>query len=190
MPFFYFLSFLALLFVAFLLLVGWFVAVVLLVKGRQKQSRSQVWVAGASLSLISLMGMGLAYACLAPPNANLAYKDSFGVAPSKDVTELQASEDSFGDYTQIYLRFKTSPKTIQTITAKGWKVGNPNEWANSDGEISRGDSAPDWWKPKLNAQTQVFSAEKRLGHFSSFEQETLIYDAGTGEAFYDYDGLD
>ena len=113
------------------------------------------------------------------------------------MTELRSSDDTFGDYSVVYLKFKASPATIQRLTAKGFGdgftgedlMGENSNW-DSKGLYYHGEDTPDWWRPQRTATTRVFYAEKRLGHFNTQENETLIYDAASYQAYYSYDGLD
>ena len=188
---------LVLLCVAALLAAVWLVSLVFFLKGRKKGSRSQMWIAGVPLVLLSGLGLWLAYLTLAPPNPTYAYKDAFGAPPSNDVTEMRSSDDTFGDYSVIHLKFKASPTTIQRLTAKGFGkgftgkdlMGENSNW-DAQGIYYHDEDTPEWWRPERTATTKVFYATKRLGHFNSLEDETLIYDSNTNQAYYYYHGID
>ena len=183
-------SYLALGMLVFLLTLGWFGSLALLVKGRRKQSRGQAWFGGVAMILVSLPGLYLLYP--APLDSAIAYKDAFGMAPSSDVTALRSATDGFADWDTVHLGFKVSPNTIQRITAKGWSSDSTGESVNwrPDGSYYHDEDTPEWWRPRKTATTRIYFATKRLGHYSTQEEETLIYDAGTQQAYYWYHGLD
>lgn len=190
MPFGYFFSFLVLAMLVLMILVGWFGALALLVKGRRKQSRWQAWLGGAGMALIPLPGIWLLYLFLAPPNPAIAYKDAFGAAPSSDVTELRSSEDGFADWSTVYLKFKASPATIERLTTRGWKKYGEVIQSEKDKAESRTEEMPGWWNLGDADKIQVFSAQKRRKDFSTQSDESLYYDPKKGEAFYSYEGMD
>lgn len=146
-------------------------------------------VGGTTFVLISIFGGMNFLALQAPSDPARTYQYSFGgQRPPSDVTNLQSSE-SYGSDTRIFLAFKASPATISRIKSADWKWRDANDWAKYGGENNYGEPMPAWWTPKKTARTQVFEQRNRTGDFLT-EDETLIYDVGTGQAYYSYHSVD
>lgn len=189
-------EFFGILLILFLLAVApvvfWLGSLALFIVGRKRQSRLQSWLGGAAFALVSGAGLWFIYLCAFPPpsDSTNVYRAAFE-APSRDVTALQSSEDGFRDWSSAHLKFRAAPQTIERITAPGWRPIAAKDWKDV-GAFSRDEEAPKWWRPQSSPTTRVFYfyATKRLGHYSNMEDETLIYDAATHQAYYSYNGVD
>lgn len=142
-------------------------------------------VSGITFVLISIFG-GMNYLAFhTPPNPANVYAAAFdGRTPSSDVTNLR-SDTSYGSDTRIFLAFKASAATIKNIKSEGWKWRDADDWAQYGGANNNGEAKPDWWTPQKTARTQVFERMNRTGDFMT-EDETLIYDVATRQAYYSY----
>jgi hypothetical protein len=122
------------------------------------------------------------YLYVSRPSAT--FEGVLGFPPSSDVTSLQTSLFFLGDSGVAYLRFKASPATIQWIVARGLTP----IVAGTRGPATTSGKPPSWWRPPT-APTAAY-----LGNFEerSFtrEEEYLIYDPVTGEAYFRFLGVD
>lgn len=121
------------------------------------------------------------------------YEIAFGSPPSADVINIKSSYYYFADTGITYLKFNASPSTISRLTAKGWTrlkgQGLKDASASYNTNVSGEDETPNWYKPTVTKTTVIYTAKKRFGDFAT-EDETLIYDGATHEAYYDFLGID
>jgi hypothetical protein len=108
-----------------------------------------------------------------------------GFSPPPDVTSLQSSEWILGDSGVVYLRFKASPATIQRIVARGLLLVGP-----SNEPSTTSDSPPSWWQPPIMGAMAYYADFAGQRHGFASEDEYLIYDPATGEAYYRFVGID
>ncbi len=143
-----------------------------------------MWGSAITFVLISIFG-GMNYLAfhVAPDPAQI-YQDAFARKPPRDVTNLRCDTD-YGSDTRIFLAFQASAETIKRIESDNWKWRDAESWAEFGGENNYGTSKPDWWNPRLSARTQVYERINRTGDFMT-EDERLIYDVGTQQAYYSY----
>lgn len=183
-----FLSFIILA-IAALLCVIWLGALIFFIVGYRQRARTKMWVSGTIFVLISIFG-GMNYLAFhAPRDPADTYAAAFGgSSPPRDVTNLR-SDTSYGSDTRIFLAFKASPATIKNIKSDGWKWSDADDWAKYGGANNYGESKPAWWTPKKTARTQVFQRMNHTGDFMT-EDETLIYDVGSQQAFYSYHSVE
>lgn len=177
-----------------LLLIGlfgalWCGTLVLVFVGKARQSKLLKNCGKVSFTISTAAGLWCAFSFMqdyvSPPSPSSVYKLAFGLEPSSDVANIKATLNGFGDNTQIYLRFRASPQTIQRIAGIGLKPASHQKaewqgpWINS--------YSPLWWKPAVTESTDFYIATHRAGRYV-FEKELLCYNRQTKIAFYQYNG--
>ena len=115
------------------------------------------------------------------------YEHSFGFSPTPDVQIIRSSWRDDGDSRTKYLKFQADQSTIDRIIAERALLPQESATPSSRREDP---SWWDWWrdpKRRLVYSYNPFSRAGRGGELS-FEDEVLIYDATTREAYYRYYG--
>lgn len=170
--------------IAALLCLLWLGSLIFFIVGCRQRARTKMWVSGILFVSISIFGGMNYFAFHARPDPAQIYQSAFGSQPPGDVTSLR-SDTSYGSDTRIFLAFKASQATIKRIKSDGWKWRDAENWAEYGGANNYGEPKPDWWNPRLSARTQVYERMNRTGDFM-MEDERLIYNVGTRQAYYSY----
>lgn len=185
--------FLIWLFLAAIYGLFWLLFLVLSVSGRRKKSHLLTWIGGIPLALstgfiVFCVGM-LAYGFISMSKPANVYELSFGVQPPADVTNMQSSYWCFADTGTAFLKFNTSPRTVNKLTAKGWVRLTGQKLQEESFSNFLGAETPSWWKLSKSKSTLVYTAENRFRSFAG-ESEVLTYDANTKQVHYAFIGID
>ena len=166
------------------------ISLVVFVIGWRKKNRTLKYLGGVPFGILASLGTFFCalflWSLIATDNPRNVYQDTFGFAPSSDVANLNSSYFMFGDSASTYLYFKASPATIKRIAANGLKRIPSSQY---DSYLS---DAPSWWKPRVTKTTQIFVSSHHGGASSTEteDDETLLYDPATRDAYYSYIGID
>ncbi|MEO6908395.1 MAG: hypothetical protein ABI210_10945 [Abditibacteriaceae bacterium] len=171
----------------------WLIFLTLFIVGKIKKSRVLSWIGGVPLTLSTVFAViflgaivcGIVYVSF-PSNV---YKMTFGTSPTVDVTGLRSHYWYFADSGVTYLKFKAAPTTIKKITAKTWHQLTGQKIDEENFNYTEDDDIPSWWHPKKTPSTQIYK-NSSLPHDFAAEDEMLIYNPNTQQAYYEFEGID
>jgi hypothetical protein len=174
--------------------VFWLGFLALFLIGRSRKSRLLKSLGGVPLLCSSVFALWFAgtavYGFIYNQLPDNVYKSVFGFSPSADVTNIKSTYYYFADTGEFYLRFNASPQTINKIVRLGFTRHPRSELSPEDSSGLDDQGPPAWWKPVQTKSTRYYQARKRIGDFSTMEEEWLCYDASTQLAYYHYIGID
>ncbi len=111
------------------------------------------------------------------------YKNTFGVHPSADVSDLKSRLYYFADTGEVFLQFKCNKATLDSLIASKGMAIDP-------APKSVWDETPQWWLPGLGADwSECYSTENSTKGFAQ-EEAVLIYNPNTKQANYYWRGID
>lgn len=113
----------------------------------------------------------------------VVYENTFGIPPSADVTDLKSKLYYFADKGEVFLQFKCSRETLDSL------IASQNLKMHADPQMLWSDE-PDWWGlgDGLSPREYYKSGVSRKGFMS--EDTILIYNANTKQANYYWSGID
>jgi hypothetical protein len=172
------------------------VSVFMLVSGIRRRRRVRA-VIGAVLSAagggVALIAVAFVVSWLVLGNLPYSstsprvFRDEFGFAAPSDVASLQCEAFGSTDSVLRFIRFRSSSRTIDTIVSSRFKQIPPGE---CEGHLrTLPERRPDWWLPELSATSRCYVAAPFDDTFAS-NDAWLIYDAASGDAHYNYSGVD
>jgi len=168
--------------------------------GKKKNWRWLKWLAGipamgmtlAAVSGVSLLIYGVIDGC----HPSSVFRNTFGTAPSAQISELKSDLYWFADTGSVYLRFKTIPEEFQRLIPEGLAKATQKEI--SDLSLFYQDGSPSWWNCQVNAHWIYYLREdhrhgskdgpSKKGFYS--ETEIFAYDPETQTAYYHFSGID
>ncbi len=151
--------------------------------------RKQLWlVLVASIPALLLLLLAANFAARAWASRPYhVYRCSFDLEPTADVNITNSLWVESGGSCSRYLRFYANQPTIDRIIAAG-RV-RPDRSTLSFGKAND----PGWWKPSRGPKTKVYTYEmyfRTERDESGSQDEILVYNPSTREAYYRYIGTE
>jgi hypothetical protein len=172
----------------------WLLSLALFISGRRRKFAWLTWLGGVPLvagtGIGALAVLTMAYGIYSASDPSNVYESSFGSRPAADVTDLRCNSPFFEDTSTTFLKFKTSPRTINRITANGWARLQGKELKNMDFSSFDNEGTPGWWNPVKNETTRIYIPTNKSGTYNA-ETKILVYDIATHQAYcFSYIGND
>jgi hypothetical protein len=171
-------------FLAALVVGAWLASLVLLIAGRINRSTILTVVSGGAFFVLTALLLFVVASYLHARSPHEMFKRSFGFEPPPDVKDIQSEYYYLLDSGYTYLKFQTSPTTVERIVARGLEqVPNSYRFPSSNLE------PPEWWKPPATGDVVRYYGEFDGRDFAR-EHEVLIYDRSSNTVYFHFLGID